>query len=80
MIQYNGVPISEYPLENTPKVLYNSGILNYMIYQDSLQVINKWGIEIKRVPIEVFPKEIVVFNNEKSIGLIYTNKIYIINM
>lgn len=78
--QYDGVNISEVNLSNSPKILYNSGLLNYFIYQDSLQVINKWGIEIKNIPIDFMPKNIVVFNNEKSIGLVYTNKIYIVNL
>lgn len=78
--QYDGINISEVNLNNSPKILYNSGLLNYFIYQDSLQVINKWGIEIKNIPIDFMPKDIVIFNNEKSVGLVYTNKIYIVNL
>lgn len=78
--QYDGINISETKISNLPKILYNSGLLNYFVYQDKLQVINKWGIEIKNIPIEFMPKDIVIFNNEKSIGIVYTNKIYIVNL
>lgn len=78
--QYDGINISELEVSNTPKILHNSGLLNYLVYQDSLQVVNKWGIEIKNIPMEFIPKDIIVFNNEKSIGLVYTNKIYIVNI
>lgn len=78
--QYDGTMISELAISNSPKVLYSSGLLNYFLYQDSLQVINKWGIEVKNIPLEYIPKNIIIFNNEKSVGLIYTNKIYIVNI
>lgn len=78
--QYNGTNISEMEINNSPKMLYNSGLLNYFVYQNSLQVVNKWGIEVKNIPIEFMPKDVIIFNNEKSVGLVYTNKIYIVNI
>ncbi len=78
--QYNGTNISTLEVENSPKSLYGRNLLNYFLYQNYLQVINKWGIEVKKIPIDILPKDIVIFNNEKSVGLIYTNKIYIVNL
>lgn len=78
--QYNGNNISQMEISNSPKILYDSGVLNYFVYQDSLQVVNKWGIEVKNIPIEFMPKDVIIFNNEKSVGLVYTNKIYIVNI
>lgn len=78
--RYNGIDISNIEVQNSPKLLYRSGILNYFIYQDCIQVVNKWGVEVKTIPIEFIPKDVIIFNNEKSIGLVYTNKIYVINI
>lgn len=78
--QYNGNNISQMEISNSPKILYDSEVLNYFVYQDSLQVVNKWGIEVKNIPIEFMPKDVIIFNNEKSVGLVYTNKIYIVNI
>lgn len=78
--KYDGTTISQTKVENSPKELYSSGLLNYFIYQDSIKVINKWGVEIKNIPLDSIPKDVVIFNNEKSIGLVYTNKIYIVNI
>lgn len=72
--------ISETKVENAPKIMKNSGYLNYFVYQDKVQVINKWGVEIKNFEITFPPKEIVIFNKEKCIALIYSNKIYFVNM
>ena len=72
--------IGTYEIENSPKTLKTSGILNYFIYQDNLHVINKWAVEVKEVSIDFPPKDVVIFDNEKSAGLIYTNKIYIVNI
>jgi hypothetical protein len=67
-------------IDNAPKIMKNSGLLNYFIYQNSLQVINKWGIEIKNIPIDFPPKDVVIFDNQKSVALIYTNKVYVVTM
>lgn len=80
MNQYDGLNISTIETENSPKELYSTGLLNYFVYEDKISVINKWGIEIKVIPIDSQPKEIVIFNNEKSIALFYTNKVYIVNI
>ena len=61
-------------------MFYNISNVNYLVYQNSIQVYNKWGINIKNISIPYSPKEIVPFRNGKSIALIYTNKIYIVNL
>lgn len=72
--------ISSINISNSPKFFITRDFLNYLIYQDSIQVINKWGIVIKNTNITIPPKQVVIFSNQKSIGLIYTNKIYIVNI
>ncbi len=67
-------------LDNSPKFSFNTELLNYLIYQDSIQVINKWGIVVKNTSINIPPKQAIVFGNQKSIALIYTNKVYIVNI
>lgn len=79
-MRFDGTLISNLKVHNSPKMLTNTGLLNYFIYQDSYSVVNKWGIEIKNKKINTAPKEIVVFNNEKSLALIYTNVICIENL
>ena len=78
--RFDGTIISNTNCDNSPKLMKNSGYLNYFVYQDKLQVINKWGVEIKNTDISFPPKEIVVFDREKCIALIYSNKVYFINM
>lgn len=78
--RFDNTQIGKLNIQNSPKIMKNSGLLNYFIYQDSLQVVNKWGIDVKNIKLEFPPKDIVVFNNEKSVALIYTNKIYFVNM
>lgn len=67
-------------IDNAPKIMKNSGLLSYFVYQSSLQVVNKWGIEIKNISIDFPPKDIIIFDNQKSVALIYTNKVYIVTM
>lgn len=77
---YNNIEISELNLENSPKLMVSNKFLNYLIYQNKLQVINKWGIEVLSKDLSMVPKDIIVFNNNKSAALIYTNRIEIINL
>lgn len=72
--------ISTSQITDSPKMFKNTNVLNYLIYQDGLQVINKWGVEIKNIKFELPPKNVITFNNGKSIALIYSNKIYCVNM
>ena len=61
--------------------IFSSFLLNLKgIYQDKLKVVNKWGIVIKEIEITFPPKDIVVFNHEKTVALVYSNKIYFLNM
>ncbi len=79
-VKFDNTKISSNQIINAPKILKNDGLINYFVYQDKLEVINKWGIVLKDIKIGSSPKNIIIFNNEKSVGLVYTNKIYIINM
>lgn len=79
-VRFDGTSISSLNISNSPKILANSGLLNYFIYQDRYSIVNKWGIEIENKEISAIPKDIVIFNNEKSLALIYTNRIYIENI
>lgn len=67
-------------VESSPKMFKNIGSVNYLVYQNEIKVYNKWGINIKNISISYPPKEIVPFRNGKSIALVYTNKIYIVNL
>ena len=58
----------------------SSKFINYYIYQEHVYIQNKWGVELEQREIGFTPKQTVVFNNCKSIALIYTNKIYILNI
>ena len=78
--RFDDTNISELKISDSPKLMKNSSVLNYLIYQDHLQVVNKWGVEVKNVSINFPPKEVIIFNNSKSIALIYTNKVYIVNI
>ena len=78
--RFDNTSISRYDIVESPKMMKTSSVLNYFIYQNKLQVVNKWGLEVKSVEIEFPPKDVVIFNNSKSIALIYTNKVYIANI
>lgn len=71
--------IGDLQLDISPKLVKNNGLLNYIVYQNRVQVVNKWGVEVKSIEISSNPKDIILFGN-KSIALIYTNKVYIINL
>ena len=78
--RFDNTKISRSNISNTPKFIKSSKFFCYLVYQDKLQVFNKWGIEIKDINIEFPPKDAVIFNDGKSIALIYTNKVYIVNL
>lgn len=77
---YSNNVISKIEESQSPKLMINSKLLTYFIYQDEIKVINKWGVEVKTQKLDTMPKDVVVFNKEKSLALIYTNKIYIMNI
>lgn len=80
MKRFDNSLISSTSIDNVPKFIQNSGLLNYFVYQDRLSVINKWGIEVKSENIDIAPKNIIVFNGQKAIALVYTNKIRVIKI
>lgn len=78
--RFDNSKISMLNITDSPKFVKNSGVLEYLVYQDSLQVINKWGVEVKNINIDFPPKDAIAFNNGKSIALIYSNKVYVVNI
>ena len=79
-INYNNTVVSTTVLDSVPKSMASSNYINYYIYQEHIYIQNKWGVELKQRDIGFTPKQSVIFNNCKSIALIYTNKIYILNI
>lgn len=79
-MNYNGSKISTTSIESLPKSMITSDFVNYYIYPNHVFILNKWGIELKSHETNFIPKQCVVFNNNKSLALIYTNKIYVINL
>ena len=72
--------ISSSMLTSYPKYVEMSGLLTYIISENSIDVINKWGVITDKIDIALSPKEVIVFNNEKTVALIYSNKIEIVSL
>ncbi len=79
-VGYAGNSISRTEIDSLPKNMISTDIVNYYIYQDHISIINKWGVDLGSREISFTPKKCVTFNKNKSIALIYTNKIYIVNL
>lgn len=78
--KFDNTNISNVNLNVLPKYIKNSGFLTYIVSENDISVINKWGITVKDVSIKLPPTDIIIFNNEKSAGLIYSNRIEIIKL
>ena len=76
---FDNEDIGSMKLKVAPKTVKTSKLLNYIAYQNDIQVINKWGVEVKNILIDSNPKEIIPFGT-KTIALVYTNKVYIVNL
>ena len=79
-VAYNGSKISTTLVDSVPKSIVCGELVNYYIYQDYVYILNKWGVELQSRNINITPKKCIVFNEDKSLALIYTNKIYIVNL
>ena len=79
-VGYSQDKVSQTTLELAPKSMIISGLVNYFIYQDHIQIYNKWGVDLGSREISFIPKKSIAFNHGKSLALIYTNKIYIVNL
>lgn len=79
-VGYSGNVVSNSKLDLVPKNMISTDIVNYYIYQDNVKILNKWGVDLGERDINFTPKKCIAFNNSKSLALIYTNKIYIINL
>ena len=78
--RFDNTRISFSDILDSPKFIKNVSVFNYLVYQDKLQVINKWGIEVKNIDLDFPPKDVIIFNNGKSVALVYTNRVYIVNL
>ncbi len=79
-VSYNGNKICSTKFDSVPKNMVSSDLINYYIYQDHISIINKWGVDLGERTTNFTPKKSILFNGNKSLALIYTNKIYIINL
>lgn len=79
-VNYSGTKISTTNVDSVPKTMINSNFVNYYIYQDHIYILNKWGVELQSRETNFTPKKCIVFNNDKSLAMIYTNKIYVVNL
>ena len=75
--KFDNTSISNIELNVLPKYIKNSGLLTYVVSENNISVINKWGIVVKNIDIKLPPTDIVIFNKEKSLALIYSNRIEI---
>lgn len=67
-------------IDSAPKMFKNMSLVNFLVYQNKIELYNKWGIKIKNVSISYPPKDIIPFRDGKSFALVYTNKIYVVNI
>lgn len=79
-VNYDGNVISSTYIDSMPKDMISSEYINYYIYQDYIYILNKWGVDLGNRQTNFTPKKSIIFNNNKSLALVYTNKIYIINL
>lgn len=77
---YSNKLVGETTIDSSPKMFKNMSLVNFLVYQNYIELYNKWGIKIKNVSISYPPKDIIPFRDGKSFALIYTNKIYIVNI
>jgi len=78
--KFDNTSISNIELDVLPKYIKNSGLLTYVVSENNISVVNKWGIIVRNIDIKLPPKDIVIFNNEKSVALIYSNRIEIVKL
>ncbi|MBR1884190.1 MAG: hypothetical protein IJ809_04560 [Clostridia bacterium] len=78
--KFDDTDIASNVLNTYPKYIENSGLLTYIASENTIYIINKWGVIVSEIGISLSPKKIVVFNEEKSAALIYSNKVQIINI
>lgn len=78
--KFDNTNIANVELDVMPKYIKNSGLLTYIVSENNISVINKWGIKVKEIDIKLPPRDIVVFNGEKSVALIYSNRIEIVKL
>ncbi len=78
--KFDNTNIATIEIDTLPKYIKNSGLLTYVVSENDMSIINKWGIVIKKIDIKLPPRDIVIFNKEKSVALIYSNRIEIVKL
>lgn len=78
--KFDNTNISNIELDALPKYISNSGLLTYVVSENSISVVNKWGIIVKKIDIKLPPRNIIIFNKEKSVALIYSNRVEIVKL
>lgn len=77
---FSGKEIGVSNISDAPKMYDSNGLVDFIVYQNKLEMYNKWGINIKNVLINYPPKNIIPFRDGRSVALIYTNKIFVISI
>ena len=80
VINFNNKEISKIKLEYIPYKFLTSKFLNYVVYDKEIQIINKWGKKIKEISVNYVPNEVLLLNEGKTLVLIYSNNIDIIDI
>ncbi len=78
--KFDDTIVSASKLSSFPKYIEMNGLLTYIISENSVEVINKWGVLVDKIDISLSPKKVVVFNNEKTVALIFSNKVEIVSI
>lgn len=65
---------------DVPKNLKYTNGLSYVIYQKKIEVYNNFGIKIKSYTSENIISDVTIFDSGKSIAVLYSNNIEIINI
>lgn len=78
--KFDDTMIASHTITSFPKYIEMSGLLTYVVSENSIDVINKWGVLVSDIEIALSPKKVIIFNNEKTIALIYSNKVEIVSI
>lgn len=78
--KFDNTSISKIELDVLPKYIKNSGFLTYIVSENKILVVNKWGVTVKTIVVNLPPKDIIIFNNEKAVALIYSNRVEIVKL
>ncbi len=77
---YKSKIIGQTSIENVPKTYKSDGLITFVVYQNKIEVYNKWGINIKNLSIDFPPKDIITLRDGRTAALIYAGKVYMFNI